>query len=176
MCLSRLVLSLNDFLHMEHSCCPISDSPDPMLGRLPVRPAVRPARELVSRDEKKGKKGTRTPFVPKCTKRMTALFVCCLFRAKFATVTELHDTRVTKPFAEQLHLYYILLREPGIFTPTITTPHKWGTVGSGLTPGSRPDGRTPEIPDLELRFPPVLLYHGRTRVPTDMVGVPTDRA
>ena len=45
------------------------------------------------------------------------------------------------------HLYYILLREPRIFTPTITTPHKWGTVGSGLTPGSRPDGRTPEIPD-----------------------------
>ena len=23
----------------------------------------------------------------------------------------------------------------------------WGTVGSGLTPGSPPDGRTPEIPD-----------------------------
>ena len=23
----------------------------------------------------------------------------------------------------------------------------WGTVGSGLTQGSRPDGSTPEIPD-----------------------------
>ena len=23
----------------------------------------------------------------------------------------------------------------------------WGTVGSGLTPGSLPDGRTPEIPE-----------------------------
>ena len=23
----------------------------------------------------------------------------------------------------------------------------WGTVGSGLTPGSRPDGRWPEIPE-----------------------------
>ena len=26
------------------------------------------------------------------------------------------------------------------------------------------------------RFPPVLLYHGRTRAPTDMVGVSTDQA
>ena len=26
------------------------------------------------------------------------------------------------------------------------------------------------------RFPPVLLYYGRTRAPADMVGVPTDRA
>ena len=51
------------------------------------------------------------------------------------------------------YLYYILLREPRIFTPTITTPHKWGTVGSGLTPGSRPDGRTPEILDPEPENP-----------------------
>ena len=29
----------------------------------------------------------------------------------------------------------------------------WGTVGSGLTPGSRPDGRTPEIPDPEPENP-----------------------
>ena len=29
----------------------------------------------------------------------------------------------------------------------------WGTVGSGLTPGTRPDGRTPEIPDPEPENP-----------------------
>ena len=29
----------------------------------------------------------------------------------------------------------------------------WGTVGSGLTPGSRPDGLTPEIPDPEPENP-----------------------
>ena len=35
----------------------------------------------------------------------------------------------------------------------------------------------PEIrKNLKNRFPPVLLYYGRTRAPTDMVGVPTDRA
>ena len=28
----------------------------------------------------------------------------------------------------------------------------------------------------KIRFPPVLPYYGRTRAPTDMVGVPTDRA
>ena len=28
-----------------------------------------------------------------------------------------------------------------------------GTVGSGLTPGSRPDGSTSEIPDLEPENP-----------------------
>ena len=31
--------------------------------------------------------------------------------------------------------------------------HIWGTIGSGLTPGSRPDGRTPEIPDPEPENP-----------------------
>ena len=29
----------------------------------------------------------------------------------------------------------------------------WGTVGSGLTPGSRPDGWTPEIPDPDPEIP-----------------------
>ena len=29
----------------------------------------------------------------------------------------------------------------------------WGTVGSGLTPGSRPDGSTLEIPDPDLENP-----------------------
>ena len=41
-------------------------------------------------------------------------------------------------------------------------------------PGPDPD---PEIREnLKNRFPPVLLYYGRTRAPTDMVGVPTDQA
>ena len=29
----------------------------------------------------------------------------------------------------------------------------WGTVGSGLTPGSPPDGRTPEIPETDPEKP-----------------------
>ena len=30
---------------------------------------------------------------------------------------------------------------------------KWGTVGSGVTPGLRPDGRTPEIPENSTKIP-----------------------
>ena len=74
----------------------------------------------------------------------------------------------------------------------------WGTVGSGLTPGTPLGRRTSEIPDPEPeipdpepeildpepenpekpenRFRPLLLYYGRTRAPTDMVGVSTDRS
>ena len=50
------------------------------------------------------------------------------FRVEHASI--LHYAKVTAAFGQDLP------RDP-----------MWGTVGSGLTPGSPPDGRTPEIPD-----------------------------
>ena len=57
----------------------------------------------------------------------------------------------------------------------------WGTVGSGVTPGSCWYRHFSGFPvpwsgKREKPFTPVLLYYGRTRAPTDMAGVPTDRA
>ena len=65
-----------------------------------------------------------------------------------------------------------------------TNDPMWGTDGSRLNPGTPLGWQTSEIPEPEPENPEKpknpfaahLLYHGRTRAPTDMIGVPTDRA
>ena len=39
----------------------------------------------------------------------------------------------------------------------------WGTVGSGMTPRSRPDGRTPEIPEISGKIPEKPEISGKSR-------------
>ena len=39
----------------------------------------------------------------------------------------------------------------------------WGIDGSGLTPGSRPDGRAPEIPEISVKIPEKPENSGKVR-------------